>query len=246
MAEPAVIARPVMISGGMNTKPWLVAHIQTIDGMDMISLKKSDPGLTMFVAGKRRGLNTRFLDKLKAMRTKATFDACNDSVFDVPLSDRRAKAKFKLQCISAGIPSIVEVMLPAAAGFAPQKIKVEASLDVRKTLSVELKGSVLDHIGELMRNSEPEDTPVHARPRRGKGVQWVAGRRVFIATRTREGQPKRMKTFRPEDDGDEELAKDDAMHRAVEWASRAEDTSDDEDENVEESEDEDVDKDEES
>ena len=203
----------------------------------------------MFVAGKRRGLNDRFLDKLKTMRTKATFDACNDSVFDVPLSDRRAKAKFKLQCISAGIPSIVEVMLPAAAGFAPQKIKVEASLDVRKTLSVELKGSVLDHIGELMRNSEPEHTSVHARhlgPRRGKRVQWVARRRVFIATRTREGQPKRMKTFRPEDDGDEELAKDDAMHRAVEWASRVEDTSDDEDENVGESEDEDVDKDEES
>lgn len=205
-------------------KPWLVTNLQTVDGIEMIKLESKCSGFRRFVAGssKRFG-NMTFMDKLRAMRTKATFDACNEGIFDVPLADHRARKAQKDKYVEAGIPQVVEIKLPSAEGFEACFVKVVASLDVRTGITVELKDKVLDHIAALMRESRSDDN--EHKMKVGRGVRWCSTRKAFLATR--HGDRKRMRTFRPDDDEeDEDIARQDAKDRALAWAAKEEDTPD--------------------
>lgn len=238
MATPCNITRALVISGGMNGRDdkWLITNTLTVDGIEMISLSKSDCGFSKFVTGKPRGMSAmKFLDTLRAKRTKATFVACNDSMFDVPLNDARAKKAYKQKYTESGIPNIVEVQLPGVGEFATTNMKCQASLDVRTQLCVELRGEILDHIAALMRESldDEYDGPMKV----AKGVRWSSTRKAYLATR--EGSKKRMRTFRPEKGIDHNVAMEEAKQKAVAWATNDEDTSSAEDEDDEEGEHED-------
>ena len=88
-------------------------------------------------------------------------------------------------------------------------------------VSVELKGTVLDHIGALMRDSRSDDCD--GRVKVGKGVRWSAKRKAYLATR--QGPTKRMRTFRPDEgEGDEDIALQEAKDKALAWAAKDEDT----------------------
>ena len=187
----------------------------------MICLNKMDAGFARFVSGSRRGELSKmnFLDRLRAMRTKATFESCNDGLFDMP-DDQRARKVQKQRCSDTGVPDIVEVMLPAVEGHQHEYVKIRSSLDVRNMLWVEMNANVLDHIAALMRSSFSE---THDTGSVGKGVRWSSDRNAFIARRP----SKRMRTFRAEGDSGDELAMEDAKAKALEWASKDHSTSGD-------------------
>ena len=225
MASKAELTRCVMIRGGnLGNRPWIVTNVQTIEGVEMICLNKMDAGFARFVSGHRRGELSRmtYLDTLRATRTKATFEACSDGMFDMP-DDARAKKAQKQKLSDTGVPDIVEVMLPAVEGHQHEYVKIRSSLDVRNMLWVEMNPNVLDHVAMLMRNSIVDtDEKITI----GKGVRWSSDRKAFIARRP----SKRMRTFRADGGSDDVLAKDDAKNKALEWASKDRSTSGDEEE----------------
>ena len=198
----------------------------------MVALSKSDSGFNRFVTGTLKGMKQMtFVDDLKGLRTTATFEECNDGLFAVASCNRRAKQAQKRAIQEQGAPSIVNVTLPAAENFTPHVVQVQASLDVRDTVYIELRESVLDHVAACIRCSVREEHG--ARQVVGGGVRWDSKRNGYIARRPN----KRMRTFRPEDDAeDEDIALHDAKSKALTWAAKDGDTTPERDEDEEESE----------
>lgn len=220
MAQPARLKRCIMIEGGRcNKTPWIVAE-NAVDGLEMITLSKTDSGFSRFVAGSNKGINKmEFLDQLRKMRTQATIDACNgDSLFDTHsiAQSRHFKAQKESWKDNGAVPRTISVVLPAAEEFQAESIQVQASLDVRSNVSVVLNVAVLDHIAACMRQSEKQQSK-RQQPL-GNGVRWSSSRNCYIATRAN----KRMRLFR----ANGEQGDDDARQDALDWAAKQEDTDD--------------------
>lgn len=218
MAHPARIKRCIMIEGGLcNKTPWVVTE-NTVDGLEMITLCKSDSGFSRFVSGSNKGImKMQFIDQLRKMRTSATIDACNDSLFDGQnmAAAKHFKARKDQWRNNGSVPTIVEIMLPPAGDFRATLVKVQASLDVRSNVSIELSVNVLNHIAACMRGSEDEGPK---RQRLGNGVRWSAQRKCYIATRP----SKRMRLFRADAEAsDADLADDAAKQDAFAWAAKS-------------------------
>ena len=226
--KPAEITKCVRIEGGKSTEKgkWILDDVRMVDGLEMIPLVKHDAGFARFVTGSKGGLTKlAFLNELRQMRTKATIAACNDGLFAVPTSDRRAFVEQKRKWLRDGIPGIVEVELPTCEQYEARKIKVQGSLNFGAVVWVELNASVLDHIACCMRTSYKEEHGKKVVV--GDGVRWSAERRCYIARRA----TKRMKTFRVDQDAsDQELADNDAKVKARAWAQGNDLSSDDCDE----------------
>ena len=95
MAKPAQFSRCVMISGGRckDGHPWMVNTVQVIEGVEMVTLSKSDSGFSRFVTGEVKGIGRMiFLDHMKNLRTAATFESCNGGLFEVANNPKAKKA----------------------------------------------------------------------------------------------------------------------------------------------------------
>ena len=215
--KPAGITKVVRITGGLlKRNPWVVENVQIVDGVEMLPLVKGSVGFGKFVSGDRHGLaRMDFLDRMRQMRLKATIEACNDGLFEVPTNDVKAFRAQKKKWQMDGVPGLVEVKLPAIDGYPSRYVKVQSSLDIRTLLWVELNADVLDHIAVCMRMSCNEDH--QCRVKVGPGVRWSKSRKCYMARRAN----KRMKIFRADPDAsDEDIALDDARNEALAWAER--------------------------
>ena len=227
--QPARFTRCIMIQGGLCNKTAWIVNENTVDGLEMITLSKSDSGFSRFVSGSVKGIQKMmFLDELRKMRTRATIDACNDDgLFDSQsiAQSRDFKARKDSWKNAGTLPAIVEITLPAVNEFRATKVRVQSSLEVRTNVSIALNVHVLDHIATLMRNSEI-DCP--QRQNLGHGIRWCETRKCYIATRA----TKRMRLFRPNiDSADHDLADEIAKDEAVKWAAKDTDSDEEEDAN---------------
>ncbi len=218
------IQRCVSISWGKSQKPWVLRDLECIDGVEFVVLSKRDYGFVRFVTSDGGdATQMRFLDRLRELRTKATFEAIapNPSLFDESVEpSRQERKRAKTVGMQQGIPPIVSLTLPAftmedGMEVGPCTVRVKASLDASFNVAVELDAKVLQHIKLAMRHSI-----VQARQdsvgESGKAVYWRNDKKCYIAIRTT-GNQKVTRTVRPESPSEEAMVA--ARDKAKQWAS---------------------------
>ena len=230
------IERRVCVKGGgcSDRAPWIIQNIEEVNGCEFICLKYQDTGFCRFVSGQYTIKDTSFLERLKMLRTQASFRSVGQEQESALFQDAAASAgpnrKQKQQARAAQergtMPPIVQITLPAFTGAGGNEvpgitIQALSNLDSAALLKIEVKAEVLAYVREaLLAHAEGEEEPNEeeeqdepAEKVACKEVRWRGDKSVWLSTRVSGGK-KTTKSFRVKKDG----SSDRQYQRAVRWA----------------------------
>ena len=215
-------------------QPWLVTHVETIDGEEFIKLSMKDSGFSRFVSGSCRGCKSmKWLDDLRKQRLLETLKLSVDteSIFDTQPTTASARVKQKKECElklkSGSLPRTVVINMPSVeynGHVEPARsIKVVSAVDLGTAIQIECSAANLQYVRVAMLASHGDRTRT-IRERGSGSVRYIEDRNVFLARRTEGGKYKTKAFTVKKHSGDENITKD----KAQRWAANMDDGDDDE------------------
>ena len=241
MASSVVIKRVVAIECDDGMPDWTVKHLEVIEGREYVKLSCGCTGFQRFVGGKlyrseMKVAQMPFLKDLAHLRTQATLSAMIASddtpqpMFDevapmTPAAKKKARLDARLGLKVGTLPPIVSIELPAFDTASGEHIdaitvRVQASVDARAEILLELDGRMLYYLKQAMRASVKERV---VERKRADGARWRSDRKCWTSRRQQDGDRK-YKTFRPSDPCDP-VSVQEAAVKAVAWAEGLDDDS---------------------
>ena len=174
------IVRHVCIhGGGCDDKPWLITDIMTVDGVEFINIGAKIYGFKKFVFGSTsRGSTWDVLKDMQAMRLQACVDAL------VPrnlFENRSVKKRQRKEALNQReqMPGFVTIELPPIDDEPAMPIKVMSSLDLHKSLAVELSVPALTRVRDLLLSEQAEQTAQAAF--KSTTLRWRSDRLAWVA-----------------------------------------------------------------
>lgn len=221
----------LVTGGGADKHPWVVKPdcITTVENKQFVKLSKTDTGFMRFVLGSKRTdySSVGYLKTLGRIRSDATLKLCGSNqgaqLFDEEATlPRRAKSRKRAEAAASIDDSKVvtadmdDIIVDGELQAAACQIQMLPNIDPKACVWLELDAASLMYVRAALlaskTESEGEEKKKDSLP---DGVRFRADRKVYLATRMRDGK-RTSKTFKINDiDDDDEKAK--ALNDAKAW-----------------------------
>ena len=224
---------------------WSV-KAESVDGVELVSIKTTDRGFQRFVSGSGAGLtHSTWLAKLKGTRYDKTLAFADIGGGGQLFGNhsRVAKTQQRKQCLRmmqmGTLPNLITLDLPAfeydGRRIAGIQARCKTSLDITAPIAIEATPFVMEYVkyAILAARSEESDEVQNrkrANNKEPKHVYWKHARGCYLARRTTTTGDKKAykyKTFKPACDSEESMRH--CEQKAERWVAGEDDELEDDD-----------------
>ena len=229
------------VNGGkcIESPPWIIRNVETVDGIEFVSLKTRDTGLCRFLyGGTSCSQLPSFLNTLRIARNAVISGAEESMVFDKPSSEWQVRKK--MRSIQGEVRGpIVDVPLPSFGNdekmYPPIVIKMKYTDKWQESVSIEVSAVALEYVSARAQHmlSDCDANPQKRFSHIGTDheailnkVYWHTTKNAWVATNQDPDAVQKHRTFRPSNDP-ASIAHE--KEKAIQWSQTGIVSDDDED-----------------